>query len=81
VGIENEELNMFHQIPAGLLKEKSKANPHLEPWEVEQARAILQATGKISDFRVEDMDKDNLREIVGNMRRGWHTNGEELSNC
>ena len=80
MGIENKELNMFHQIPAGLLKEKSKANPHIEPWEIEQARAIWRATGKISDFRGEDMDKDNLRKIVGNIRHGWRRHGEELSN-
>jgi len=72
---------MFHNIPAGLLKENQSAHPRLEPWEVEQARAILRATGKISDFRVEDMDKDNLREIVENVRRSRRMHGEELSNC
>ncbi|MDD4869555.1 MAG: hypothetical protein PHR77_03255 [Kiritimatiellae bacterium] len=72
---------MFHRIPVGLLKRQEPEHPRLKPWEKENARVILRATGRLSDFKVEDMDKDNLREIIENVRSSRRMHEEELSNC
>jgi hypothetical protein len=70
---------MLYRLPVGLLSRRQREHPGLEPWEEENARVILQAMGKLSNVTIDDMDKDNLREIVENVWRSRCLHGEAAS--
>jgi len=74
---QSAEVRDFHWSGrrAGLLlahERKEEKRQQLNPAEEEHLREILRAQGKLSDFKVEEMDQDELREkfaIVERSRR------------
>lgn len=59
--------------------EKEEYKQIIEPWLVERAREILKAQGRLFDFKVEDMDQDELREKVENAARSRRMREEGCS--
>ena len=41
----------------------------VEPWIVDRVRESLRATGRLSEFSIEDIAQDDLRHIVGNIQQ------------
>lgn len=49
-------------------QDEGKKKEMLQAWELERCRELLVSSGKILDFDVSDIDGDELREIVENVR-------------
>lgn len=51
----------------------------VEKWWLERAREVLVAQGKVFDFDIEDVDRDELREKVQNVARSRRMREEGFS--
>ena len=47
--------------------ERREVQP-VEPWIVDRVSDVLKATGRLSEYSIEDIAEDDLRQIVGNIQ-------------
>lgn len=58
---------------------EGKKKEVLRAWEMQRCREILVYTGKVTDFEVSDIDKDELRQIVENVRHSQRMHEPEYA--